>query len=138
MENKEQKNTENFNPREFTYEGGKKVEIDGLFLLDLINVFDRLTREEIKTDSKFKYSFINESGNIVKNPKQKDIEEGKVRKILDFDRTIINPTFEYSITEKGVAYAELKNFLESIHYQNIKNNSATHISKLSTNTDEQK
>ena len=93
MENKEQKNTENFNPREFTYEGGKKVEIDGLFLLDLINVFDRLTREEIKTDSKFKYSFINESGNIVKNPKQKDIEEGKVRKILDFDRTVLTHSF---------------------------------------------
>jgi len=50
----------------------------------------------------------------------------------------MDPNLEYSITEKGVAYAELKNFLESIHYQNIKNNSATHISKLSTNTDEQK
>jgi len=135
MENKEQKNTENFNPREFTYEGGKKVEIDGLFLLDLINVFDRLTRDEIKTDSKFKYSFINESGNIVKNPKQKDIEEGKVRKILDFDRTVLNPSFEYSISEKGVAYAELKNFLEGIHFKNIQNNTAIHFSEVSKNTD---
>ena len=135
MENKEQKNTENFNPREFTYEGGKKVEIDGLFLLDLINVFDRLTREEIKTDSKFKYSFINESGNIVKNPKQKDIEEGKVRKILDFDRTVLNPSFEYSISEKGVAYAELKNFLEGIHFKNIQNNTAIPFSEVSKNTD---
>ena len=132
-ENKEIKN-----PREYVYENGKKVEIEGQFLLDLIAIFDKLIKDEIKTDSKFKYSFINDAGNIVKNPKQKDIEEGKVRKILDFDRTIINPSFEYSITEKGVAYAELKNFLESIHYQNIKNNSATHISKLSTNTDEQK
>ena len=132
-ENKEIKN-----PREYVYENGKKVEIEGQFLLDLIAIFDKLIKDEIKTDSKFKYSFINDAGNIVKNPKQKDIEEGKVRKILDFDRTIINPTFEYSITEKGVAYAELKNFLESIHYKNIKNNSAIHISKLSTNTDEQK
>lgn len=132
-ENKEIKN-----PREYVYENGKKVEIEGQFLLDLIAIFDKLIKDEIKTDSKFKYSFINDAGNIVKNPKQKDIEEGKVRKILDFDRTIINPSFEYSITEKGVAYAELKNFLESIHYKNIKNNSAIHISKLSTNTDEQK
>ena len=132
-ENKEIKN-----PREYVYENGKKVEIEGQFLLDLIAIFDKLIKDEIKTDSKFKYSFINDAGNIVKNPKPKDIEEGKLRKILDFDRTIINPTFEYSITEKGVAYAELKNFLESIHYKNIKNNSAIHISKLSTNTDEQK
>ena len=132
-ENKEIKN-----PREYVYENGKKVEIEGQFLLDLIAIFDKLIKDEIKTDSKFKYSFINDAGNIVKNPKQKDIEEGKVRKILDFDRTIVNPSFEYSITEKGVAYAELKNFLESIHYKNIKNNSAIHISKLSTNTDEQK
>ena len=132
-ENKEIKN-----PREYVYENGKKVEIEGQFLLDLIAIFDKLIKDEIKTDSKFKYSFINDAGNIVKNPKQKDIEEGKVRKILDFDRTIINPTFEYSITEKGVAYAELKNFLESIHYKNIKNNSAIHVSKLHVNTDEQK
>ena len=138
MENNLEKEAVVANPREYVYENGKKVEIEGQFLLDLIAIFDKLIKDEIKTDSKFKYSFINDAGNIVKNPKQKDIEEGKVRKILDFDRTIVNPTFEYSITEKGVAYAELKNFLESIHYQNIKNNSATHISKLSTNTDEQK
>ena len=138
MENNLEKEVVVSNPREYVYENGKKVEIEAQFLLDLIAIFDKLIKDEIKTDSKFKYSFINDAGNIVKNPKQKDIEEGKVRKILDFDRTIINPTFEYSITEKGVAYAELKNFLESIHYQNIKNNSATHISKLSTNTDEQK
>ena len=138
MENNLEKEVVVTNPREYVYENGKKVEIEGQFLLDLIAIFDKLIKDEIKTDSKFKYSFINDAGNIVKNPKQKDIEEGKVRKILDFDRTIINPTFEYSITEKGVAYAELKNFLESIHYQNIKNNSATNISKLSTNTDEQK
>ena len=138
MENNLEKEAVVTNPREYVYENGKKVEIEGQFLLDLIAIFDKLIKDEIKTDSKFKYSFINDAGNIVKNPKQKDIEEGKVRKILDFDRTIINPTFEYSITEKGVAYAELKNFLESIHYKNIKNNSAIHVSKLSTNPDEQK
>ena len=138
MENNLEKEVVVSNPREYVYENCKKVEIEGQFLLDLIAIFDKLIKDEIKTDSKFKYSFINDAGNIVKNPKQKDIEEGKVRKILDFDRTIINPSFEYSITEKGVAYAELKNFLESIHYKNIKNNSAIHISKLSTNTDEQK
>ena len=136
MENNLEKEVVVSNPREYVYENGKKVEIEGQFLLDLIAIFDKLIKDEIKTESKFKYGFINNDGNIVKNPKPKDIEDGKVRKILDFERTIINPSFEYSITEKGVAYAELKNFLESIHYQNIKNNSATHISKLPTNTDE--
>ena len=104
MENNLEKEVVVSNPREYVYENGKKVEIEGQFLLDLIAIFDKLIKDEIKTDSKFKYSFINDAGNIVKNPKQNDIEEGKVRKILDFDRTIINPTFEYSITEKGVAY----------------------------------
>ena len=132
-ENKEIKN-----PREFVYQQGTKIELEGYVLTDLIMIFDQLLKDEVKVESKFKYDYLNEKGKVVKSPKSEDIETGKVRKTLNFERTVMNPNLEYSITEKGIAYAELKNFLESIHYKNIKNNSAIHISKLSTNTDEQK
>jgi hypothetical protein len=117
MENKTEKQITN--PRNYGYPQGTKVEIEGFIITDLITIFERLTNEEIKAESKFKYNFINEKGKIVKSPKQEDLATGKVKKILDFERTVINPTLEYSLSEKGLAYAELKNFLEGIHFQNI-------------------
>lgn len=118
------------NPRNFGYTEGTKVEVDGFLITDLIAVFDSLMNDEIKKESKFKYNYVNEKGKIVKTPKQEDLASGKIRKILDIDRTIVNPTIEFSITEKGLAYAELKNFLESIHFENIKNGKAVNFEKL--------
>ena len=115
------KQTENKidNPRNFVYTADTKVEIDGFVITDLIQIFDDLVEQEIRPESKFKYNYMNEGGKVVKSPKKEDIETGKVRKVLDFDRTIVNPTMEYSISKKGIVYAELKNFLESLHYENI-------------------
>jgi hypothetical protein len=118
------------NTRSYVYEQGTKVEIDGFVITDLIQIFDTLVNEEIKSESKFKFNYVNEGGKIVKSPKKEDIEVGKVKKILDFDRTIMNPTMEYTISQKGIAYAELKNFLESLHYQNIQNGKAVNYQEL--------
>ena len=107
------------NPRNFIYPDETKVEIDGHFLSTLMQVFDKLVDEEIKVESKFKYKYVKEDGSQVKSPKKEDIETGKVRKVLDTVRTLQEPTLDYSITEKGLGYAELKNFLESYHYDNI-------------------
>lgn len=107
------------NPRNFIYPEETKVEIDGHFLSTLIQVFDKLVDEEIKVESKFKYKYVKEDGSQVKSPKKEDLETGKVRKVLDTVRTLQEPTLDYSITEKGLGYAELKNFLESYHYDNI-------------------
>ena len=107
------------NPRNFIYPDETKVEIDGHFLSTLMQVFDKLVDEEIKVESKFKYKYVKEDGSQVKSPKKEDIETGKVRKVLDTVRTLQEPTLDYSITEKGLVYAELKNFLESYHYDNI-------------------
>ena len=82
-------------------------------------MFDKLVDEEIKVESKFKYKYVKEDGSQVKSPKKEDLETGKVRKVLDTVRTLQEPTLDYSITEKGLGYAELKNFLESYHYDNI-------------------
>ena len=107
-------------PRQFVYPQGTKIQVEGYLLTDLIMIFEQLIKDEIKVESKFKYNYLNEKGNIVKNVKNQDVESGKLSKVVDFERTIVNPNFEYSITEKGIAYAELKNFLESIHFENIK------------------
>lgn len=121
------------NPREHVYQQGTKVEVDGYVITDLIMIFETLLKDEIKTESKFKFNYVNEKGNIVKNTKKEDIESGKVKKMLDFNRTIMDPSFEYSITEKGVAYAELKNFLESLHYKNIQEGKTVHYKELTPN-----
>jgi hypothetical protein len=127
---KEEKQVVNQNPRNFVYTQGTKIEVDGFLLTDLIAVFDKLMNEEIKPESRFKYNYVNEKGKIVKSPKVEDLETGKVKKILDIQRTIVNPTIEYSITEKGLAYAELKNFLETIHFENIQKGIAVNYQEL--------
>ena len=96
-------------------------------------IFEKLLTEEVKVESKFKYNYVNEKGNIVKTPKAADIESGKVVKQLDFNRTVMDPNLEYSITEKGIAYAELKNFLESIHFKNIQEGKAVSYAELTKN-----
>ena len=125
-ENKEIKN-----PREFVYQQGTKIELEGYVLTDLIMIFDQLLKDEVKVESKFKYDYLNEKGKVVKSPKSEDIETGKVRKTLNFERTVMNPNLEYSITEKGIAYAELKNFLESLHFENIEKGVAVNYKELS-------
>lgn len=121
----------NSNPRDFVYEEGTKIEVTGTLLTDLILVFENLLKDEIKTESKFKYNYVNEKGDIVKNFKKEDVESGKLQKIVDFNRTIMDPTVEYSITEKGIGYAQLKNYLESIHLDNIQNGKAVDYRELS-------
>lgn len=136
MENKTAKQIGN--PRNYIYPQGAKIEVDGFLLSDLITIFDNLVKEEIKSESKFKYNYVNEKGKVVKSPKAEDLASGKVKKIVDFDRTIVNPTLELSISEKGLAYAELKNFLESLHFKNIQDGIAIdfqELSKTSMNTE---
>lgn len=120
-------------PRQYAYPQGTKIEIDGPLLIDLMVIFDRLITDEMKVESKFKYNYINEKGNVVKTPKKDDIETGKVKKILDFNRTIMEPSLDYSITEKGIMYAELKKFLELVHIENIKNGKAVDFQELAGN-----
>lgn len=123
------------NPKDFVYENGVKVEVDGFLITDLIAIFEKLVNDEIKPESKFKYNFVNEKGKIVKSPKQSDLDTGKVKKVVDFERTILKPTIEYTISEKGIAYAELKNFLEAIHYSNVQKGIAVDYRELMKKAD---
>lgn len=126
MENKQEK----INPREYVYQQDSMVEINGYAIIDLIMLLESLLKDEIKSESKFKYNYVNEKGNIVKNVKKEEVDSGKLQKIVDFERTILEPNLEYSITEKGLAYAQLKNFLESIHYKNIQEGKAVKYTDL--------
>lgn len=116
--------------RQYVYGEGVNVEIPGYFLTDLIMLIEQLVNSEVKTETDFKYNYVNAKGAIVKNVTKEDVEAGKYSKVVDIDRTINNPTFRHSITEKGVAYAQLKNFLEVIHYKNIENGVAKHYSEF--------
>lgn len=120
---------ENINPRAYYYNPETKVEIPGGFLLELLALSEKLLQKEIKAESKFKYNYINDKDKIVKNFKQEDVESGKLKKIVDWDRTIDNPTIEYSISEDGIIYATLKKFLETLHYENIEKGIAVSVSK---------
>lgn len=102
------------------YKEGVKVEIEGRLLLELLSIFDLLIKDEVRSESKFKYNYVDNDGKVVKNAKESDIQSGKVRKILDWNRTIVEPTLEYSISEKGILYSEIVSILQSVHYENIK------------------
>ena len=118
------------NPRNFVYPQGTTVELPGYFLTDIIMLMDQLVKDEIKVQSGFKYNYVNEKNKVIKTPKKEDLESGKVKKVVDFDRTVLNPTLEYHISEKGLAYAELKNFLEGLHYKNIQEGKAVNYQEL--------
>ena len=125
---------ENINPTSYYYNPDTKVEIPGGFLLELLALSETLLQKEVKLESKFKYNYINDKDKIVKNVKQEDVESGKLRKIVDWERTVDNPTIEYSITEDGIMYAKLKKFLEALHYENIEKGIAVTTTK-SNNSD---
>lgn len=120
---------ENKNPRDYYYAPETKVEIPGGFLIELLALSDQLLQAEMKAESKFKYKYINEKDKVVKNFKQEDLETGKVKKVVDWEKTVDTPTFDYSLTEKGVGYAQLKKFLESLHMDNIDKGIAVSYSK---------
>lgn len=122
---------ENINPKEYFYKEGQNVEIDGRLLLDIIEMTEVLLNQEVKVESKFKYDYVNEKGDVVKNVTKNNVD--KLKKIVNFNKTIDNPTFEYSITDKGVAYAGLKKLLESVHYSNIQSGNAIHYKELMPN-----
>lgn len=114
-----QEENKTLNPKEHYYKPETNVEIPGDFLLEVIAMTEQLLAQEIKTESEFKYNYVNEKGKVVKNFKQEDLESNKVRKVLDWERTVYEPTLKHSLTEKGVQYAKLKNFLENLHRENI-------------------
>lgn len=114
-----QEENKTLNPKEHYYKSDVSVEIPGTFLKELIYLTDKLLEPELKTESEFKYNYVNEKGKVVKNFKQEDLESNKVRKVLDWERTVYEPTLKHSLTEKGVQYAKLKNFLENLHRENI-------------------
>lgn len=112
---------ENINPLEHYYAPETKVEIPGGFLMELIALTEQLMASELKTESEFKFIYLNEKGVPTKKFTKEDVDTGKVKKVVDWEKTIDNPTYKHSLTEKGVGYAKLKKFLEATHMSNIEN-----------------
>lgn len=110
---------ENINPSEHYYAPETMIQIPGGFLMELLALSDELVASELKTESEFKFIHLNDKGNPVKTFTKEDVSSGKVRKVVDWERTIDNPVYKASLTEKGVQYAKLKKFLEAKHMSNI-------------------
>jgi len=116
------------NPKAYYYPTESTVEIPGGFLTELMVMTEQLLEKQIKTESEFKFNYVTDKGKIVKTFKQEDVESGKVKKVLDWQRTVEEPNFKHSLTEEGIKYAKLKNFLENLHMENIEKGIAvTHI-----------
>lgn len=115
------------NPTDYFYKPDVNVEIPGNVLLDMMALVDKLIQKEVRTESKFKFNYIDKHGRIVKKFNDEDIKKGLIKKVVDFKRTIDEPTMETTITPEGIAYSKLKIFLESVHYDNIQKKVATSI-----------
>ena len=120
---------ENINPSEHYYAPETKVEIPGGFLMEMMALTDSLMASELKTESEFKFVYLNDKGVPTKNFTKEDVATGKVKKVVDWEKTIDNPTYTHSLSEKGVAYAKLKKFLESVHMGNIEKGLTLNYSK---------
>lgn len=124
------KNIEQKDLKQYVYDKDKNVEVPGNLLLDMIMLMEKLVEEELTTRTKFKYSFLDEGGALHKHVTKEQLESGKYKKIVDVDKTITEPSFEHTISEKGVAYAQLKIFLEKLHFENVQKGVAKHYSEI--------
>lgn len=98
---------------EQTFKENQLIELPVDSILEVIAVLDNVLENEVKTDTEFKYKFIEpETGKEVSKPTPKQIENKKLQKIVDIERTIYDPSLRYSITEKGLKITRLKYFLE--------------------------
>lgn len=113
--------------KEHYYDEGVSVMIPGNLLLELTNILEDLVNTETRTESRYKYNYVNSKGNVVKKVSQEDVDSGKVKKVLDWHRTIINPTLEHSITDKGIKYANIMLHLQDVHYKNIESGNTVSI-----------
>ena len=79
---------------------------------EISSMLETLIEGEITTKTSFKHKFVDDSGKDIKNPTPKQIEDKKLKKVFDVERTIFEPKLETSISELGNKYTKLKYFLD--------------------------
>lgn len=97
---------------------------------ELSAILNDLIETEVETKATFKHKFITESGKEVNNPTAKQINDKKLKQVLDVEKTIFEPKFTTTISEKGIKYTRLKYFLdEKLHKFSLTQSSETSESK---------
>lgn len=130
------KNNDLKNPKEYGYEPQANTQIEGVLLLQTIQIINNLLEEETQERFPFLYKYVNkDTDKVVKNPKPQDLQSGKVIKMFDWDKTIFDDDREprYELTAKGRNLARLKYFLESIHLRDMEEGLSKHFSELNGN-----
>ena len=90
----------------------KNIDLPENVIKETIMLLDEVLQKEVTTFTNFKHTFIDEDGKEVKNPTPERIEKDSLQQVFDVSRTIYEPTFKSTITEKGVKIAQLKFFYE--------------------------
>lgn len=128
MENKVQPTNRNLH--EFIYEPGTKVELEGDLFSHIIALANKAIEENTDVYITDRYNFVNtETGKTVKNPKQTDIESGKVAKVTDLEGTF-GAEPKYYRKPLALDFIKLVLMLNGEHLEAIKEGKAIHLSEL--------
>lgn len=128
----------NFNPYEYTYKPGTKVEIDGELLQQLINFANNVVRENTDVFFTWRFKHINrETQKTVKNPKKEDLESGKVAEIVDIETTMQSKAKEY-VKPIAMEAVHTNLLLQNVHLKAIEEGVATHYKELQEEAEKQK
>lgn len=118
MSKKDQKELENSNPFDFTYEDGVKVEIEGSYLEELIRVTNSVVEQETKVFFPEQKVFIDSEGNEVKEG-----TEG-ARLVPDAYSTIANRNSVNYVTPLGQVALRAHMLLLEAHSEGVKSGKA--------------
>lgn len=129
MENEKKRNESPYN---YVYEPDTKVEVEGVLLSHLIAFANKLIDDNTQTYFTDKFKYINkETDKAVSKAKQKDIDEGKVTKIVDIEKTLQAEPKHYR-NETALQAIDINLKLNSIHMKAVKEGKAVHFEDLQT------
>lgn len=117
-----------FNPSEYDYLGDESITINAGLFKELRSTVRYFLQKNTKAYFPQKYKYINtETGKEIK--KLTDKNRDKARLIVDIEATKNSKPTIYR-TEEGQSLLYLDEYMESIHFKNVEDGVAKHISEL--------
>ena len=117
-----------FNPSEYDYLGDEQITINAGLYKELRSTVRYFLQKNTKPYFPQKYKYINtETGKEIK--KLTDKNRGNARLVVDIEGTKNSKPTIYR-TEEGQSLLYLDEYMESIHFKNVEDGVAKHISEL--------
>ena len=124
----EEQKKKDFNPSEYDYLGDEQITINAGLYKELRSTVRYFLQKNTKPYFPQKYKYINtETGKEIK--KLTDKNRGTARLVVDIEGTKNSKPTIYR-TEEGQSLLYLDEYMESIHFKNIEEGIAKHISEL--------